>query len=569
MKSNEELLIESILAQVEMKYGEDISGDDLFSRWAFEQVLKDFADPTYEDLDFGDVDGSDDGGIDGFFTFLDGTHLKEVPALEECRKNPNLDVVIIQAKNQDGFKEGPFDKLSISLGRLFSLDLKADELEGHFSERLVERRELFKGTFLGLATKHPKISFRIVYASRGSTANVHPKVRGKGEYVGQTVLERFPGAQVEVDFVGAEELLAKANVSPSYTLELRYVEHLSGTSGDSYVLLARLEDYVAFVTTEQKELRRYLFDSNVRDYQGEVEVNKEIARTLESSEDDVDFWWLNNGVTILSSKASIASRKMMLDDVQIVNGLQTTETTFLHWKEGRPLKDQLILVKVIVTTDTATRDRVIKATNFQTRIPDASLRATDQIQRDIETFFKSHNLYYDRRKNYYKNQGIPSKKIVSIPLLAQAMAACVLREPHIARGKPASLIRRDEDYERIFRKSAPIPLYLRCVELLKLTDSFLSSHPLESRTNFRFHMLTLTSMLVCGKKEYGEADVMSASISVIELQSLDKAMQWLITTAYDYKTQRGGSLNTVSKSAEFSRKMIGEFPLDEIRDGGL
>jgi len=564
LRSNEELLIESILGQVKTRYGDDLSGDELFSRWSFEQVLKDFADPTYEDLDFGDVDGADDGGIDGFFVFLDGTHLREVPSPDEWRKNPNLDVVVIQAKNQDGFKEVPFDKLSTSLGRLFSLDVKSDDLEGQFSARLIERRELFKEAFLSLATKHPKVRFKVVYASRGDTSQVHEKVRGKGEYVRGLILDRFPGSSVDIDFIGAKELLSKANVSPSYTLELRYVEHLTGTTGDSYVLLAKLDDYVGFVTTEQKELRRYLFDSNVRDYQGEVEVNKEIARTLESGDQDIDFWWLNNGVTVLASKASIASRKMMLDDVQIVNGLQTTETIFLHWKSGKTLRDQLILVKVIVTSDSATRDQVIKATNFQTRIPDASLRATDQIQRDIEIFFRSHDLYYDRRKNYYKNQGMPSKRIVSIPLLAQAMAACVLREPHVARGKPASLIKKDEDYNRIFRADSPIRLYLNCVELLRISDTLLLGYPPEARTNFRFHMLTLTAMVICGKKDYVESDLVDATVETVVLNPLDEAMKWLISSAASYKDARGGSLNTVSKSSEFSRRLLNDFPLGAI-----
>jgi hypothetical protein len=565
VRSNEELLIDSILGQVRSRYGDDLSEDELFSRWSFEQVLKDFADPTYEDLEFGDVDGADDGGIDGFFVFLDGTHLREAPTPEDWRKNPNLDVVLIQSKNQDGFKEGPFDKLSTSIGRLFSLDVKSDDLEGHFSARLIERRELFKEAFLSLATKHPEVRFRIVYASRGETSQVHEKVKGKGNYVRGLVLDRFPGASVDIDFIGAKELLSKANVSPSYTLELRYVEHLTGTTGDSYVLLAKLDDYVAFVTTNQRELRRYLFDSNVRDYQGEVEVNKEIARTLESGDEDIDFWWLNNGVTILASKASIASRKIMLDDVQVVNGLQTTETIFLHSKSGKTLQNQLILVKVIVTTDSETRDQVIKATNFQTRIPDASLRATDQIQRDIEIFFRSHDLYYDRRKNYYKNQGMVSRRIVSIPLLAQAMAACVLREPHVARGKPASLIKKDEDYNRIFRADSPIRLYLNCIELLRLSDQVLLGHAPIARTHFRFHMLTLVAMVICRKKNYIESDLVDAPLDgVIELNPLDESRKWLITAVAEYSEARGGTLNTISKSADFSRRLLGDFPLDGI-----
>jgi hypothetical protein len=42
---------------------------------------------------------------------------------------------------------------------------------------------------------------------------------------------------------------------------------------------------------------------------------------------------------------------------------------------------------------------------------------TDQIHRDIEELFKGSGLFYDRRKGFYKDQGKPIKKIVSVNLL--------------------------------------------------------------------------------------------------------------------------------------------------------
>jgi AIPR protein len=84
---------------------------------------------------------------------------------------------------------------------------------------------------------------------------------------------------------------------------------------------------------------------------------------------------------------------------------------------------------VIVPEDPTSRDRVIKATNSQTSIPPASLRATDKIHRDIEEYLKPMGLYYDRRKNFYKNEGLQVDKIVGMPYLAQAVMAIALRRP--------------------------------------------------------------------------------------------------------------------------------------------
>lgn len=80
-----------------------------------------------------------------------------------------------------------------------------------------------------------------------------------------------------------------------------------------------------------------------------------------------------------------------------------------------------ILVRVIVPTGSESLDRIIKATNSQTKIPDASLRATEKIHRDIGDYFKTEYLFYERRKNSYKNGNKPHDKIINIPHLAPSV----------------------------------------------------------------------------------------------------------------------------------------------------
>jgi hypothetical protein len=66
-----------------------------------------------------------------------------------------------------------------------------------------------------------------------------------------------------------------------------------------------------------------LFEANVRDFLGEVLVNRDIMGTLSNvaSREEEDFWWLNNGITLLASNATIAGKELSLENVQIVNGL--------------------------------------------------------------------------------------------------------------------------------------------------------------------------------------------------------------------------------------------------------
>jgi hypothetical protein len=71
----------------------------------------------------------------------------------------------------------------------------------------------------------------------------------------------------------------------------------------------------------------------------------------------------------------------------------------------------MLLVRIIVTADPATRDQVIRATNRQTAVSDASLRATDDVQRQIENYFLTQGWYYDRRKNFYKTTARKSRRL--------------------------------------------------------------------------------------------------------------------------------------------------------------
>ena len=169
---------------------------------------------------------------------------------------------------------------------------------------------------------------------------------------------------------------------------------------------------------------------------------------------------MNNGITIVASRASQSAKTLTIEDPQIVNGLQTSTEIHKYFSQYKTEGDQRnVLVRVIVPSHADSRDRIIKATNSQTAVPPASLRATGKIHRDIEEYLYPRGLYYDRRKNFYKNEGKPRDRIIGIPQLAQATMAIVLARPDNARARPSSLLKRDDDYEQVYNLAYPIALY--------------------------------------------------------------------------------------------------------------
>jgi hypothetical protein len=225
-----------------------------------------------------------------------------------------------------------------------------------------------------------------------------------------------------------------------------------------------------------------------------------------------DFWWLNNGITIVASKAVLSSKTLSLVNPQIVNGHQTSVEVHEHFRRGSRDNDERgILVRVIVPSSDDSHRRIIRATNSQTVIPVAFLRATDEIHRNIEDFFKVRGYYYDRRKNSYKNDGKPRDKIVGVPYVAQAVMAVLLGRPDDARARPSTLLKKDEDYETVFDPKCPLPAYLACVRLMKRVEDYLrgQKHPRTAKemNNIKFHLAFFVARLHLGKGKLSPGDL--------------------------------------------------------------
>ncbi|MGE0646263.1 MAG: AIPR family protein [Nitrospira sp.] len=242
--------------------------------------------------------------------------------------------------------------------------------------------------------------------------------------------------------------------------------------GERYVLLSEISEYYKFIT-DNGTLRRYLFESNVRDFMGLNRVNEDIRQTLESS-GSTDFWWLNNGITILATSASVVGKAIQMQDIQIVNGLQTTESIYRFFSNGgQDTAKRSVLVKVIVTKDDAVKDSIIRATNNQTAVELVSLHATDKIQRDIEDVLLRRGLCYDRRTNYYHNLGRSTEEIVSPLYLAAGFVALILKWPSKASRLKSRFMRNPDSYSKVFSPTAPLEIWPKIAKLLKSTDAVL------------------------------------------------------------------------------------------------
>ena len=526
MPSNDKIILDEILKQHQDEVDSDVTPSEFFELFTAEQVLKDF-DLSYDEIESGLIGDGGDGGIDGIYLFVNGELVQEDPDYDHIKKNITLDLIVLQSKMRDGFQETPVERFITITDDILNLSKNPDDLSETYNPALVEAIKGFRTVHQQLAGRFPALRVAYNYACKGQKPN--KTVERKVENIKAIVTKHFPEAKFDFFFLGASELLALARRAPKTTYNLPLAENPISSGGQiGFACLVRLRDFYDFITDEQKDLRRHIFEANVRDYQGPTEVNAEIQNSLQENKVE-DFWWLNNGVSIVASKASLGGKTLTIEDPQIVNGLQTSTEIYTYFKKFNIENDERnVLVRVIVPEAAESRDRIIKATNSQTAVQQASLRATDKIHRDIEEFLRPRGLYYDRRKNFYKNKGKPRGKIIGIPHLAQSLMAVVLQRPDTARARPSSLLKSDDDYHKVYNRSHPIPLYYVCAEGMRLVEAFLKSSvaslATKDRSNLRFYVGMHAIISLTGKSKPSSSDLAKVDVHKLDDDAIEKSL---------------------------------------------
>ncbi len=217
-----------------------------------------------------------------------------------------------------------------------------------------------------------------------------------------------------------------------------------------------------------------------------------------------------------------------MENVQIVNGLQTTESIFRHFSgeatkvfveagEPRILERRAVMVKVISSVDDDARDRIVRATNNQTSVEQISLHATEKIQRDIEEALIRVGLHYERRKNFYVNQGVSFSSIITPMYLAAGLLALgKRREPWSAVALKQRHLRKGGLYGELFSETTNLRLLAPIASVLKAADGVLEeARPLRASEGFLKNNRFLLALLSVARK-FGTFNYTDANLAGLE-----------------------------------------------------
>lgn len=378
------------------------------------------------------TDGAMDGGIDAIFINDRNVNVftfKYTEDFEHSRRS---------------FPETDLDKLLITMQAIYGRTLTKSTVNEAVWEKVNEIWELYS---VGALT------IKYYICSNKEKPTEHTRKRF------ENTLKEY--RLVEFHYLDQEDLVNKIlerkfrRVNGQLTfMDKQYFERSDGNV-KGVVASVAADDLVRLVSdpADPQQINEDVFNDNVRIYKKGNRINERILETA-LSEDNYQFWYLNNGITIVCEECTYApntrSPRVDLTDFQIVNGGQTTHALFdAYHKDAERVKNVLLLVRICQTRrDNPIADKISETTNSQTPVTTRDLHANDRIQRKLEDEFRSLGYFYERKANQYEAE--PASQRLNNELLAQLYLAYYLDMPSEAKNNK-SLIFGDK-YGDVFKE---------------------------------------------------------------------------------------------------------------------
>lgn len=491
---------------------------------AFEKFINhvmfsiDDPDAFVSDVDMLDsvcVGGGQDTGIDGIGVRINDrlvSSKEDVQQLLEISKKIDIEFVFIQSKMQEHFDSSEFNTAGLGVKDFFSKEpkLPCNDSVNEFralKDYLYEDEEVLKKI-----QRNPSVCF--YYVAMGPIP-VDDHFKGVKRMIEDELRNNTSCyfEDVRVELVGGKQILAYCReLENNFTVQLNTndIIPLTVPGNDrikkAYIFTCFASEFMKILKKDDGTIRRSLFNDNVRDYLGaKGSVNREIKETISTSPEL--FSLCNNGITIVCSEFDqIKDKLVKIENPQIVNGCQTSNTLFENCSEAGFDKVQLV-VRIICTEDVDITNRVVRGTNKQNQVLDEAFEATKPYHQNLELYFNSIQdglvrLYYERRtKQYSFNPLIKKYQIVNLRILTQTFVAVFLDSPHIAHRHEAKLLEEFcQEPRRIYTdKHNPI-VYYTCATLWYYFEKAFRDGVIDKRyKTYKAHLYFIFREFVCGR----------------------------------------------------------------------
>lgn len=444
------------------------------------------------------TEGPNDGGFDAVYINEEGreVHIFNFKYAETFDKSKNT------------FPGSECSKVIVTSQKISDKSLKKDEVNELVWEKAEEIWDLFeKGT----------VNFKFHLCSNKEKLTSTEQKSFENSLLFLQYVEFFYYDQMDVQLKILEKKYKKINGSIRFH-DKQYFERSDGNLRGIVATIAAPDLIHLIIDPENpNKLNENAFNENVRIYlkRKDNKINQGIY-DASLSEDNFNFWYLNNGINIVCEKCSfqpIASPKVELKNIQIVNGGQTTHALFEAYLADKTKLDNVrLVVRICETTSPKISELISETTNKQTPVRTRDLHSNDTIQRTLEEQFKTMGYFYESKKNKYENE--PKNKRLNNELLGQIFLAYYLQKPSEARQSKERVFGDlydqifNEDYTTAENMLIPYKFYLPLEKIKQgIQKKKRKKEPINERDAFVsraiFHVLTAIRLVV----KYEKIDV--------------------------------------------------------------
>ena len=192
-----------------------------------------------------------------------------------------------------------------------------------------------------------------------------------------------------------------------------------------------------------------LLERNVRRFLGHTNrINLDIRDTLLDGDRSPNFYFYNNGITVICDRFDFnalqrSDHQVQLRNLQIVNGGQTCKTIHQTLSDNRACAEESsVLIRIYQLPDESREvvGDITRATNSQSPVDLRDLRSNDELQRTLALGMEQ--LGYDYKR--HRDDGGVGAGTVTSSMVAEAVLAVWRERPHQAK------FRRREHFGKLY-----------------------------------------------------------------------------------------------------------------------
>lgn len=439
------------------------------------------------------VDDYFDSGIDSICIRVNGHIVTSLDFLkfiiEKDKGIRTAEIILIQSKCKDKFDLKEISTFILGVQN-FLEPVSSRKLNAKVQLWFNIKNEILENVQYWTDMNH--IDVRLFYAAANATWTNSSEVLGSFETL-KKAAERFENGVYKIEspvFID-EKRLQKISVNENETYSAKLA--LQGTplqlAGDDSVMgcaaIINATDLLGILIDETTgNLKRGLFEENVRDYQGNTNVNQSIRETIKNAPES--FILRNNGITILANRLEYPNlNSVRITNPQIVNGCQTCSVIYYAHKEGLDLSKVQVFARIISTNETETINSIVSANNNQNMVHDMINEITKEYHKKLETYFReyddvaeSRHVYYERRSKSLANENICAYQKCTFKTLIQSSVAVWFDAPYDAVDSEFRLLPKYKD--QVFSDNHMEICYYASANLFSVFDLLVYENRIDS-----------------------------------------------------------------------------------------